>query len=393
MKPLDQFQLLEATRLTRSGRLTEAVALLQRALAGNASADAPTSRSPAPLLTSQIIDAEIVADTAPGTTSGNVSVGIVSPGLQALDWKAKFPGLRRPRNVQPADIAPSAGRYVSGSFSNASGSRSYKLYIPSGYDNEPRPLIVMLHGCTQSADDFAAGTRMNFAAEKRGCFVVYPVQPQAANASKCWNWFRSSDQRRDQGEPALIAGITRQVMKDHNIDPRRVYVAGLSAGGAAAAIMGEAYPDLYAAVGVHSGLACGSAHDLPSAFSAMRGEAMGQRAESRRAGTRVMPTIVFHGDRDTTVHPCNGAHVISRASADAQLQTTFERKGTASGDRYSHTVQYDAQGRSILELWELHGSGHAWSGGSPKGSFTAQSGPDATEEMLRFFLEHRQSTD
>lgn len=245
MKPLDQLQLLEATRLTQSGRLTEAVALLQRALAGNASAGAATSRSPAaPLLTSQIIDAEIVADTAPGTTSGNVSVGIVSPGLQALDWKAKFPGLRRPRHLQPADIAPSAGRYVSGAFSNASGSRSYKLYIPSRYDNQPRPLIVMLHGCTQSADDFAAGTRMSFAAESRGCFVVYPVQPQAANASKCWNWFRSSDQERDRGEPALIAGITRQVMRDHNIDPRRVYVAGLSAGGAAAAIMGEAYPDL-----------------------------------------------------------------------------------------------------------------------------------------------------
>ena len=330
MKPLDQLQLLEATRLTRSGRLTEALALLQRALAGNASADAPTSHSPAaPLLTAQILDAEIVADTAPGTTSGNASMGSVAPGLQALDWTAKFPGLRGPRNVQPADIAPSAGRYVSGAFSNASGSRSYKLYIPSGHDAQPSPLIVMLHGCTQSADDFAAGTRMNFAAEKRGCFVVYPVQPQAANASKCWNWFRASDQVRDRGEPALIAGITRQVMRDHNIDPRRVYVAGLSAGGAAAAIMGEAYPDLYAAVGVHSGLACGSAHDLPSAFSAMRGQANMQRAEGRRAGTRVMPTIVFHGDRDTTVHPCNGAHVISRASAAAQLQTTFERKGTA----------------------------------------------------------------
>jgi poly(hydroxyalkanoate) depolymerase family esterase len=391
MKPLDQLQLLEATRLTRSGRLTEAVALLQRTLAGNASSDTPTGRSPGPLLTPHIIDAEVVADTTPDIVSGKVSEAIVSPALQALDWKAKFPGLRRPRNVQPADIAPSAGRYVSGAFSNASGSRSYKLYIPSGHDGEPRPLIVMLHGCTQSADDFAAGTRMNFAAEKRGCFVVYPVQPQAANASKCWNWFRSSDQRRGQGEPALIAGITRQVMKDHNIDPRRVYVAGLSAGGAAAAIMGEAYPDLYAAVGVHSGLACGSAHDLPSAFSAMRGEA--KKIDGGRADARVMPTIVFHGDQDATVHPCNGTHVISRASADASLQTTVERKTTAAGDSYSHTVRYDARGDGILELWEVHGAGHAWSGGSPKGSFTAPSGPDATQEMLRFFLEHRQSAN
>jgi poly(hydroxyalkanoate) depolymerase family esterase len=337
-------------------------------------------------LKSQILDAEIVADTAPDTTSTNAPLRTALHGLQGLDWKAKFPGPRRPRIIQSDDIAPNAGRYIAGSFSNSSGSRSYKLYIPSACDGEPRPLIVMLHGCTQTADDFAAGTRMNFAAEKRRCFVVYPEQAKAANASKCWNWFRPGDQARDRGEPALIAGVTRQVMRDHNIDPRRVYVAGLSAGGAAAAIMGEAYPDLYAAVGVHSGLACGSAHDLPSAFSAMRGEGM---AEGRRASTRVMPTIVFHGDRDATVHPCNAAHVLARARGAGQLTTTAERKATTSGNRYSHTVQYDEQGRSVLELWELHGSGHAWSGGSSNGSYTAQSGPNATEEMLRFFMEHR----
>ena len=226
-------------------------------------------------------------------------------------------------------MAPSAGSYISGSFANVAGSRSYKLYIPSRHCDGPAPLIVMLHGCTQSADDFAAGTRMNFAAEARGCFVAYPEQPQAANASKCWNWFRSSDQVRDQGEPALIAGITRQIMKDHTIDPRRVYVAGLSAGGAAAAIMGETYPDLYAAVGVHSGLACGSASDLPSAFSAMRGQKI-NRVDGRRVGrTRVMPTIVFHGDLDKTVHPDNGAEVITRATAGTPLRTTIERN-TAS---------------------------------------------------------------
>ena len=151
---------------------------------------------------------------------------------------------------------------------------------------------------------------MNFAAEGRGCFVVYPEQPQTANASKCWNWFRAGDQARDHGEPALIAGITREIIKDHNIDPRRVYVAGLSAGGAAATIMGEAYPDLYAAVGVHSGLACGSAHDLPSAFAAMRGQSSIKSVDAPRAGMRLMPTIVFHGDRDKTVHPCNGTRYL-----------------------------------------------------------------------------------
>jgi poly(hydroxyalkanoate) depolymerase family esterase len=310
---------------------------------------------------------------------------------QPVDWKAKLPGLKG-RHVQPADIAPSAGRYVTGSYSAAAGRRSFKLYVPSRHDDQPSPLIVMLHGCTQSADDFAAGTRMNFAAEKRGCFVAYPEQPQAANASKCWNWFRTGDQLRDQGEPALIAGITRQIMEDHNIDPSRVYVAGLSAGGAAAAIMGETYPELYAAVGVHSGLACGSARDLPSAFSAMRGQVM-QDAGSLRVRMRPMPTIVFHGDQDPTVHPSNGSRVITRANGDAQLQAATAQKTAASGHRYSHTVQYDSAGRSVLELWELHGAGHAWSGGSPAGSFTSPNGPDATAEMLRFFLGHRRSSE
>jgi poly(hydroxyalkanoate) depolymerase family esterase len=217
----------------------------------------------------------------------------------------------------------------------------------------------MLHGCAQSADDFAAGTRMNFAAEGRGCFVVYPEQPQTANASKCWNWFRSSDQSRDRGEPALIAGITRKVMKDHLIDPQRVYVAGLSAGGAAAAIMGEAYPDLYAAIGVHSGLACGSARDLPFAFAAMRGQASLKSLDAPRTNSRVMPTIVFHGDQDKTVHPCNGTRVIAQAGSDEKFSGTTVRKQTASGTTYSHSVKRDADGQSVLELWELHGGGHA----------------------------------
>jgi poly(hydroxyalkanoate) depolymerase family esterase len=245
----------------------------------------------------------------------------------------------------------------------------------------------MLHGCTQSADDFAAGTRMNYAAEAHGCFVVYPEQPLTAHASRCWNWFRVNDQTRDQGEPALIAGITRQVIQQHKIDPQRVYVAGLSAGGAAAAIMGETYPDLYAAVGVHSGIACGVARDLVTAFAAMRGQS--QLKPSPRTGARLMPTIVFHGAQDKTVHPSNGAAVIARAKSEAELRLTRGRVHTPSGRSYSHSVQHEPDGRTVLELWELHGAGHAWSGGSPAGSFTDPAGPSATDEMLRFFLEHR----
>jgi poly(hydroxyalkanoate) depolymerase family esterase len=388
MKALDQAQMLEATRLTRGGRLMEAVSLLQHVLGIDAAANAAPESSSRARVMPPVIEGEIVGDGVPDLAAATPPVWSTPRAPQAVDWKSKLPRLRRARHVQPADIAPPVGHYISGSFSNAVGSRSYKLYIPSRHRDGPSPLVVMLHGCTQSADDFAAGTRMNFAGEVRGCFVVYPEQAQAANASKCWNWFRSSDQARDQGEPALIAGITRQVMKDHDIDPRRVYVAGLSAGGAAAATMGEAYPDLYAAVGVHSGLACGSARDLPSAFAAMRGQASNS-VDASRASTCLMPTIVFHGDQDKTVHPCNGTRVIARATADNEFCGTTVRKDTPSGHTYSHSVQRDADGQSVLELWELHGAGHAWSGGSPAGSYTSHAGPDATEEMLRFFLEHR----
>jgi len=387
MKALDYTQMLEATRLTRAGQLMEAVSLLQRMLRTSDTKNAAREHSSgARVIEAPTIDGEIIADVPSDLTAAGPSGRTALAALQALKWNSKLPKLGRKRPLQPAEIAPTVGCYVSGSFSNASGSRSYKLYVPSSQGPGPSPLIVMLHGCTQSADDFAAGTRMNFAAEGRGCFVVYPEQTKAANASKCWNWFRSSDQARDHGEPALIGGITRQIMRDHNIDPHRVYIAGLSAGGAAAAIMGEAYPDLYAAVGVHSGLPCGSARDLPSAFAAMRGQAP---LKSIDTSSRLMPTIVFHGDLDKTVHPSNGSRVIARASADNQFRGTTVRKNTASGNTYSHSVQRDADGRSVLELWKLHGGGHAWSGGSPAGSFTSAAGPNATEEMLRFFLEHR----
>lgn len=377
MKLFDSARMLEATRLTRAGRLDEAMALLKGARAGTATAATDAS---IPLSAEDVSERPADLGRQP-PLPGALGLPLPDASLRMpSDWSARLPGARRP--IQPADLAPAAGSYVSGTFSGSSGSRSYKLYIPSAQET-PCPLIVMLHGCQQSADDFAAGTRMNFAAEARRCFVVYPEQPQAANASKCWNWFRPGDQARDQGEPALIAGIVRQVTAAYAIDPDRVYVAGLSAGGAAAAIMGEAYPDLFAAVGVHSGLACGSAYDLPSAFAAMRGQA----AAATRRGATAIPTIVFHGDRDSTVHPCNGAKVIQRARAEAELEKTTERGSAASGEAFSCYVQRDEGGRSVLELWELHGAGHAWSGGSSAGSFTNPGGPDATGEILRFFLD------
>jgi poly(hydroxyalkanoate) depolymerase family esterase len=287
-------------------------------------------------------------------------------------------------------VVPGGGQFIEAVYSNAAGSRAYKLYIPSGYRGQAVPLVVMLHGCTQSPDDFAAGTRMNAIAEEQTCLVVYPAQAGHANPAKCWNWFRPNDQRRGEGEPSLIAGITSQVMRDHVVDPRRVYVGGLSAGAAAAAVMGAAYPDLYAAIGVHSGLACGAASDVPSAFAAMRqGEfpTPGDISAAAASGPMV-PTIVFHGDRDTTVHPRNGDHVIAQSKGATSAQTQVQRGQVAGGHAYTRTVHIDASGRSILEHWEIHGAGHAWSGGSPAGSYTDPRGPDAAREMLRFFLEH-----
>jgi poly(hydroxyalkanoate) depolymerase family esterase len=244
----------------------------------------------------------------------------------------------------------------------------------------------MLHGCAQSPGDFAAGTRMNVLAEEQNCFVAYPAQPSRANHAKCWNWFRTADQQRGQGEPSLIAGITRQIMDDYSVDRKRVYVGGLSAGAAAAAIMAATYNDLYAAIGIHSGLACGAATDLPSALVAMRQGGSGPKVIS---GDRPpVPTIVFHGDRDTTVHPNNGDQILEQSVRTTSTQKKVHRGQVPGGHAYTRTILSDAGGRGILEHWNIHGAGHAWSGGSPAGSYTDPRGPDATREMLRFFLEH-----
>jgi poly(hydroxyalkanoate) depolymerase family esterase len=294
---------------------------------------------------------------------------------------------RMPVMPQPESLAP--GHFLARDYSGAAGSRPYKLYVPTGYHGQAVPLIVMLHGCTQSPDDFAAGTRMNQAAEAATCLVAYPGQTQKANMQRCWNWFNEADQGRGHGEPAIIAGITRDIMQTYKVDPARVFVAGLSAGGAQAAIMANAYPDLYAAAGVHSGLACGAAADMPSAMQAMR--AGSQARGTRRATGTVVPTIVFHGDRDTTVSPVNGDQVISDISG-AGLRTRVERGQAPGGHAYTRTLSSDTDGRVVAEQWLVSGGAHAWFGGSPAGSYTDPQGPDATREMLRFFLEHPKQT-
>jgi poly(hydroxyalkanoate) depolymerase family esterase len=395
-----------ATRLMRAGRLAEAMALLQglpqkpNSLESTEGCDREPRR-PA-LRNRHLIDMVPLHSgsgswTAPGVDTQQVNAapaeGLTRTQLPEaargfLERFGKFgsgTGLRGMAGhlAKGAKISlPDGARFEERVFANEAGSRRYKLYIPSQYSGEPLPLVVMLHGCKQSPDDFAAGTRMNELAEERGFLVAYPEQPSSANPSKCWNWFSPGDQLRDKGEPALIAGITRQIMGDFTVDSTRVYVAGLSAGGSAAAIMGSAYPDLYAAICVHSGLPCGAAKDMPSAFAAMR-----QGGPPREGRRHPLPTIVFHGDRDHTVSPVNGDQVIAQSKAGAELHLTTSHGRSSGGISYTRTVQADASGRPILEQWVLHGAGHAWSGGSPAGSYTDPEGPDASREMLRFFLE------
>jgi poly(hydroxyalkanoate) depolymerase family esterase len=258
------------------------------------------------------------------------------------------------------------------------------LYVPSGYTGEPVPLVVMLHGCTQDPDDFATGTQMNKLAEELNCLVVYPAQSMQANSSRCWNWFSAVDQQRGQGEPSIIAGITREVMGSHAVDPKQVYVAGLSAGGAMATIMGTQYPELYAAVGVHSGLPFASAQDLPSALAAMKGD-------FRRPAnpSKAIPIIVFHGDRDTTVHPANGDELIAQGARQMAKDIVVEPGKVPDGHAYTRTVHQREDGAPHAEQWLIHGAGHAWSGGSANGSYTDGKGPDASREMMRFFRTQR----
>jgi poly(hydroxyalkanoate) depolymerase family esterase len=392
---LNQDLMREATRLTRAGQLVEATVLLQRMLRGESAPDA-TSRAGRIALTGReapIIDAKAntieETDGPPPARASSAQPRLFRELLDRTKERSRLGprgvSRRAPPTVQ--DTVPEGARFIQGTYSNPAGSRAYRLFIPSRYQGQPLPLVVMLHGCTQSPEDFAAGTRMNFIAEEQTCFVVYPAQHSEANQAKCWNWFRTADQQRGRGEPSLIAGITRQIMRDYSVDPTRVYVGGLSAGAAAAVIMGATYDDLYAAVGVHSGLACGAAIDLPSAFVAMR-QGGGSDHNAIPGGGSAVPTIVFHGDRDVTVHPNNGNQVLDQCMKTISTKKKMHRGRVPGGHAYTRTVHIDASGHGIFEHWNIHGAGHAWSGGSPAGSFTDPRGPDATREMLRFFLAH-----
>jgi poly(hydroxyalkanoate) depolymerase family esterase len=394
-------KMFEATRLTREGRLNEATLVIQRNLG---LVHSPTRASESELieerfrLTAELAEAHDTnaEDVRPSVAGQPIDAATI---LSRLSMPTSLPGMSLPGGSLPGmplgrpgraigPPAPSKGQWLAATYNNAHGTRAYKLYVPSGYHGQAMPLVVMLHGCTQDPDDFAVGTQMNFLAEVNGFLVAYPAQAAGANISKCWNWFQAAHQERDQGEPSLIAGITRQVMAEYQVDARRIYVAGLSAGGAMAAIMAATYPDLYLAVGVHSGLAAGSAHDLPSALEAMR---KGGQSGRMVAG-RTVPLIVFHGDRDATVHPSNADDLLRQwftgkpVAADKAAPSVMKsRRRSADGRAYTCESYRDDSGEVVGEQWTIHGAGHGWSGGNGNGSFTDPIGPDASGEMVRFF--------
>ncbi|WGT63731.1 extracellular catalytic domain type 1 short-chain-length polyhydroxyalkanoate depolymerase [Variovorax paradoxus] len=354
MNPLFAGLMDKAALLTRQGRLGEATEAIQRALRSEAEPrPAASGGSNAPTVDPEIIEVE----------------------ARVID--------REPRAPSPGS-AEGTEQWVKGTFAHQGRSIDYMLFVPAPTPERreaPQPLVVMLHGCTQNAADFAAGTRMNEHARACGATVLYPEQTQRANGQKCWNWFKSQHQQRGRGEPALLAALTQHVTQQQHADPCRIYVAGLSAGGAMADVLGHCYPDVYAAVGVHSGLPHGAAHDVASALSAMQRGA----APSFGHGTAPRPpTIVFHGDADKTVHASNGLAVFAGATP-----VEVKEGQSPSGRRFTRTLYAAPSGYGDSEHWRLHGAGHAWSGGSPQGSYTQPEGVDASREILRFFLGHR----
>ncbi len=380
----------EAMRLTREQNPTEATRVLLQSLSRRRAKTPknPTSEAqPAPaapwIETTAYAAPNAEAATARlrmplGETLARLRGGELPPSGLGPEALAKL-------GKRPKVHVPEGASYFSRSFSCQAGTRPYKVYVPSKLHGAKAPLIVMLHGCTQNADDFAVGTGMNQLAEEHGLIIAYPEQPMTANQLGCWNWFNERDQRRDSGEPSIIAGLTRFLVSEMNLDHERVFVAGLSAGGAMADVMSVTYPDLYAAAGVHSGLPYGVAKDQASAFIAMSGKSLDR--PSRLAKSRA-PTIIFHGTSDAKVHPTNADRILTEARAG--ISTPYQeitQRGMSNGLHYRRTVLVDGKGVSQIEYWAIDGMGHAWSGGSPNGSHTEQRGPEASREMLRFFLE------
>ncbi len=382
----------EALALVREGRLQEATDLLMGHTKDGATASAvvvPTPPQPSARMTglaargrARVQDVLSKLDLRAGTLS--------VPAAGGAGEDATFEHRSGPHAQAAEPCASAPGRFERVAFTHGGASRPYFLYTPkTAAPPGGRPLVLMLHGCTQDAQDFARGTRMNATAEAAGALVLYPTQSQSANPKGCWNWFRPEDQRAGAGEPALLLAMLQHAMGAQAVDASRVFVAGLSAGGAMAAVMAQQYPHVFASVGVHSGLPPGAASNMMGALSAMKSGAKGWRAPPAKGGARAVPMIVLHGDVDKTVHHRNAEQLFQSAAAGiATTVQSQEQSMSSDGQRYTRTWVVDpaAPGQVVAEHWLLHGAGHAWSGGDARGSHASARGVDASAEMLRFFL-------
>jgi poly(hydroxyalkanoate) depolymerase family esterase len=304
------------------------------------------------------------------------------------------PDAAAPQSATPAAASSqAAGTFEWHTYTGSEGTRRYRLFIPASYDaSRPGPLVVMLHGCTQDPDDFARGTRFNQAAGDAGVLVAWPEQTAANQAQKCWSWFDPAHQSAVRGEPALIAGITREVVAAHAVDTRRVYIAGVSAGAAMAVITAASHPSLYAAVAAHSGIPYRAAGDVGHALAVMRSgttdPAILAYALHDATGGHAMPLIAIHGGADHVVVPVNSRQLAAQWAGVLRVHSSPAEHAVEGGLDVETTRWMDASGTTAVELMIVHGLGHAWSGGSPEGTFTDARGPDASKAILRFLLDH-----
>lgn len=381
-----------ASRLTRAGRPVAATRAMQKAVSGAMVKSAIASLSRIPTMAIEKAStkkkrrkpAPQVRKTrvAPASPPKDRRLSAVVKQLRAV--RAAMPSatmLTRPAKPSAPPTLPKGAQYLDKTHSCMAGARDFKLFLPARRPRGPKGLIVMLHGCSQDPNDFATGTNMNRVAQRHGLAVAYPAQTRRDNASSCWNWFVPASQARGAGEPAILASLTRDLMQELGLDQSQVFVAGLSAGGAMAAILAETYPDVFSAAGVHSGLPRGSANTLMSALSAMRNGGKPSSAAKPDSGMR---RIIFHGDDDTTVHPSNAPQIVAGAVGARAPATVNQKSGM--GRDYVRSQYVLPDGTVDVELWQIKGAGHAWSGGKARGSFTDPKGPDASAEMVRFFL-------